>query len=145
MKYGTRLILVALVALTAVIIIAVVYYGLAATLETETAEGLNTALRLLGIVTALYAVNFVVAWRFASSWPIGMVRMLAWGVIAYLYLSGIVDILANDRSLIPEIIGLAEPRDGLSIAVLRGRLAAGVVGLIMACVAIGVGFEEKGS
>jgi hypothetical protein len=107
------------------------------------AEALDGASDGLVIATALYAVNWVIAWVYRRSWPVTLARSLVFAVVAYVGLSNAVDVFGEHRELAWQICGLAPVADHVLVAGLRAEAmcALGVLGL--SAIAISLGFEPR--
>ncbi len=138
MKLSTRLGIIAVWPLVAIIVLA-----LGDAPETSESIGpLLTAQRWLAGITVLYLANFVLAWRFAASWPVSMTRLLIWGLIGYICISEIVDLFGENEGLGAAIFSGRDLGDPALTASLKGQLVDWTIGLVMAVVCIGIGFEN---
>ncbi len=108
-------------------------------------DGVGLIRQWLAILSALYVINYVIAWKYRSSWPMTMGRILVWGAVAYLCISHTVDLFGERREMAWQIIGSDGPGSKELISLLRVRLAGWVVCLAMSLVCIGVGFEKDSS
>jgi len=142
MKFGVRLAIIAVGPLAAAIVILVVQ-NVQGSLPAGVAGPLKMAHRWLGIISVMYIVNYLIAWRFVSSWPIFMVRSLIWGLIAYLCMSNLVDVLGENSDIAWQILGAPGAAAREVLKGLRGELAIWSVALIMSAICIGVGFEKE--
>lgn len=108
------------------------------------AQGVGVGLirQWLAILSALYVINYVMAWKYRSSWPMTMGRILVWGAVAYLCISHTVDLFGEHREIAWQIVGSDGPGSEELIALLRARLAGWVVCLAMSLICIAVGFEK---
>ncbi len=143
MKFGIRIAIIALGPLAAVVVILLARHVQSA-LPTSVAGPLGIAYRWLGIISIMYIVNYLIAWRFIASWPIFMARSLVWGLIAYLCMSNLIDLFGENSALAWQILGAPGAEDSGVLKGLRGELAVWVVGLAMSAVCIGIGFEKEG-
>ena len=123
MKFGWRLVGIALLPIIALVVIVVgrTYFHL---LDTEAVEAVTQAHRWLAGIVVLYLVNYLLAWRFAESWRISMSRMLVFGLIAYLCISNIIDIFGMNDSLWRQILGSEPPEDAGVVVSIRLRISA---------------------
>ncbi|MCP4599697.1 MAG: hypothetical protein GY847_04020 [Proteobacteria bacterium] len=148
MKFEIRL---GIIACWPIIAVAVILLGRSSffSLPGDSVESLVSAHQWLAVITVLYIFNYLAAWRYSSSWPLSMSRMLLWAVIAYLCISNIIDLLGENWSIAGQILGLSGevPGDGGSAVVIemRWRLAVWAAALAMSCVCIGIGFEANGT
>ncbi|MCP4676565.1 MAG: hypothetical protein GY854_13830 [Deltaproteobacteria bacterium] len=142
MKFETRL---AVIAVGPLVAVAVILLGerSAQLLEANAAASLRSGHHWLAVITVLYLANFLVAWRFAQSWPITATRLLIWAVIAYLGISHLIDLLGNNSTLAWRALGVGNP-DGTPgrILELRARIATWGIILFMSIVCVAVGFES---
>ncbi len=105
-------------------------------------EGVGLIRQWLAILSALYVINYVVAWKYRSSWHMTMGRLLVWGAVAYLCISHTVDLFGENREMVWQIAGSDGPGSVEFISLLRARLAGWVVCLAMSLICIAVGFEK---
>ena len=95
------------------------------------------------VLSILYAVSFLVAWRYKASFTIAMSRMLIWAVIGYLGISHTVDLLGNHYEIIWQILDVAEGTAEASLlTAIRARLFVFTVIIAMAITSIAIGFES---
>lgn len=143
MKFGWRLAGIALMPIVGLLVIVVsrlyMYH-----LSAEAVELVSSTHRWLAMIIVLYLINFVVAWRYANSWRISMSRMLIFGVIAYLCISYVIDIIGNNDSLFRQIVGFSPPVDLGLVVSIRMRILSWFVGCCLSLVCIGLGFEMGG-
>jgi hypothetical protein len=99
------------------------------------------AVQWLGIVTVMYLVNHVIAWRYAKSWPIFVTRSLIWAVVAYLCISNIVDLFGLNYEISNQILGISSHGESPVLRSIRIRIGAQAIMLVMAIMCIGFGFE----
>jgi hypothetical protein len=111
-------------------------------LPTALATAVSTDHKWLGVTSLLYCANFVVAWRFRNVWTVSSTRMLVWGVIAYLGISHLVDLVGLNWDSISEIL-FGGNENPFAIGV-RARISAAAVVITMAVTCIAVGFESRG-
>jgi hypothetical protein len=97
----------------------------------------------LAVCATLFVVNYVIAWFHRFSWPMTMGRLLVWGLGAYLCISNLVDLFGANREEAWQIVGLEESAAPQLVASLRGNALGWSLCLIMAIVAIAVGFEKE--
>ncbi len=142
MKFGVRLVIIAAGPLAAAIVILAVQ-NVQGALPASVAGPLKIADRWLGIISVMYIVNYLIAWRFVSSWPVFMVRSLIWGLIAYLCMSNLVDLFGETSDLAWQILGAPGAATTDVLKGLRGELAIWSVALIMSVICIGIGFEKE--
>jgi len=105
-------------------------------------DGVGLIRQWLAILSALYVINYAIAWKYRSSWSMTMGRILVWGAVAYLCISHTVDLFGEHREMVWQIAGSDGPGSVEFIALLRARLAGWVVCLAMSLVCIAVGFEK---
>ncbi len=105
-------------------------------------DGVGLIRQWLAILSALYVINYAVAWKYRSSWHMTMGRLLVWGAVAYLCISHTVDLFGENREMVWQIAGSPGPGSAELISLLRARLAGWVVCLVMSLVCIAVGFEK---
>ena len=96
----------------------------------------------LALIALGYAASSLLAWFTRRSWNISLVRMLVWGLVAFLCISELVDLIGQHRELAWQILGADGGGDPVIIADLRWQLACWALGLLMSLTAIFVGFEE---
>jgi hypothetical protein len=108
-------------------------------------DGVGLIRQWLAILSALYTINYIIAWKYRSSWPMTMGRILVWGAVAYLCISHTVDLFGEHREVVWQIAGSDGPGSKELITLLRARLAGWVVCLAMSLVCIAVGFEKDAS
>jgi hypothetical protein len=142
MKFRTRFVFIAVWPLLAVWLI---LYGTnsMSSVSPSVGEPVMVAVQWLGIITIMYVINHVVAWRYAKSWPIFMTRALIWAVIAYVCISNIVDLFGMNDEISNQILGLTDGGEDPVLTGIRLQLAAQAVMLIMAVTCIGFGFESS--
>ena len=124
---------------------AVVLYArsLAKALPIDPAARLESASDGLAIAAGLYAVNWILAWVYRTSWPVTLARCLILAVVAYVGVSNLVDLFGENRALSWQILGTQPPVDALVVAGLRARAACSVVVIALSAIAIGLGFEPR--
>jgi hypothetical protein len=141
-SFGTRLIIIAVWPLVAV---ALVLFNRSAASAPAVAQAIGVSHQWLGILAGLYIGNFLVAWRFSGSWSNFLARSLIWGIIAYVCISNIIDLLGNNWDFAGQILGGTGGGDPGMITSIRARLGVWGVGLAMAATCIAVGFESNKS
>ncbi len=141
MQFRTRFAIIAVWPLLAVGVILVGWSGMSSA-PASVAEPAIAAIRWLGIVTVVYVANHIVAWRYAKSWSIFLTRALIWAVVAYVCISGIVDLFGINYEISKEILGLRDGGDPPLLKGIRVQIVAEGIMLIMAVVCIGLGFES---
>ncbi len=142
MKSRTRFVFIAVWPLLAVWLI---LYGAnsMSSVPPSVGEPAMVAVQWLGIITIMYAINHIIAWRYAKSWPIFVTRALIWAVIAYVCISNIVDLFGMNYKISNQILGLSDGREGPVLTGIRLQLGAQAIMLIMAVTCIGFGFESS--
>jgi hypothetical protein len=124
---------------------AVVLYARAAAkaLPIGSAEPLEDASDGLAIAAALYVANWILAWVYRTSWPVTLARCLVFAVVAYVGLSGLVDLFGEHRAIAWQIAGVDPVVDPLAVEGLRaqGLCSLAVIGL--SAIAISLGFEPR--
>ncbi len=143
MKFETRLAVIAVGPIMAVVVILLGDRS-AQVLGTDAAAMLRSGHHWLAAITVLYLLNFLIAWRFAQSWPISATRLLIWAVIAYLGISHLIDLFGNNSALAWRALGMGN-QDGASSRVieLRAQIATWGIILFMSIVCIAIGFESS--
>ena len=143
MKFETRLGIIAVGPIVAVVVILLGERS-SQFLGPDAAATLRSGHHWLTAITMLYLVNFLIAWRFAQSWPISAARLLIWAVIAYLGISHLIDLLGYNSALAWRALGIGN-QDGTSsrIVELRGQIATWGIILFMSIVCIAIGFESS--
>lgn len=142
MKFGFRLAIIALGPLAAMAVI-LLGRGVLPSLPGRVGEPLADAHGWLLIITVLYIINFLISWRFWASWPVFVTRALIWALIAYLCISNIVDLFGENSKIGWQILGAEGGGDRAVVTGLRGQLYSWAVGLAMAAICIGIGFESS--
>lgn len=140
MKLSTRIVFIAAWPLLALLTIVYGQSVLAAFPE-EPAREIAVLLKTLGVVSLLYLANYLIAWRYSMSWTVTVVRMLVWAVIAFFFVSEIVDLLGENWPIVSQILGLAAPQETVLISELRLKLVLLLFSLIISSVCIAIGFE----
>jgi len=125
--------------------VAVVLYARAAAraLPVPLSASIETAADGLSIAAALYAVNWVLAWVYRSSWPVTLGRCLVFAVVAYMGLSSLVDVFGESRGLGWQILGADAVSDTTLIHSLRVRAVCFGLMLGLSAICIGFGFEKR--
>jgi hypothetical protein len=142
MPIAARLALVAALALAACAAVAIAG-PLAASLPADLGGSVSDARHWLGGVAVLFAVNWVLAWRFASSWPLHVVRSLLFAVVAFLAVSGIVDIFGVNEAASAQILGLPGTANAALVSSLRARLGLWALVLALSCTCIAMGLAPR--
>lgn len=114
-------------------------------LAPEPAEALDRASDGLALVGAMFAANWIVAWIYRSSWPVTVARCLVFAVVAYVGVSELVDLFGENRDVAWQILGADPPADAAAVAGLRARGLSWLCVTGLAALAIGFGFEPRGS
>ncbi len=142
MSFATRLSIIVIWPLVAIAAVVLGRQALAGAPEEMLAE-LVGAHKWLGVITGLYVANFLLAWRYAGSWPVTLTRSLLWGLIAYLCLSFFIDIGGNNWADMKQILGGDGAAAPQTIASIRAGLAVWGCGLAMSATCIAIGFERQ--
>jgi hypothetical protein len=142
LRFSTRLAIVAASPLAAIFAIAIgrsMVRGLSLDVSMSLAISHNW---LIG-ATVFYLVNYLVAWKYANSWPISMSRMLIWSILAYICISNIVDIFGMHKEIAWQIVGVGSGGSPETLTGLRAHLSVWIVVLAMSVTCIAVGFETS--
>lgn len=112
-------------------------------LEGSLASDMGGAANWLAVCSALFVVNYAIAWHHRASWPVTMGRLLVWGLGAYLCISNLVDLFGQNREAVWQVFGAEGPAGEAEIAFLRGSVLGWGLCLAMSITAIAVGFERE--
>ena len=97
-------------------------------------------------VLVLYVLNAAAAWRFRDSYAVSAARMLLFAGAAFLSVSHGVDLVGENRALLPNLFGADTAAEQLPFVLqLQARLAATAAILTLSLTAIAVGFEASDS
>jgi hypothetical protein len=96
----------------------------------------------LAVIALAYAASYVLAWFTRNSWSISMVRLLLWGLVAFLCISEVVDLFGGHQDVGWQVVGAAGSGDPATIDGLRGQLLCWGLALLMSLTCVFVGFEE---
>lgn len=112
-------------------------------LDAGPGDALVAARRWLAALLGCYTVSAVVAWRLAGSWTVNLVRMLLWGVVAYLCLDQLIYLFGESDGAAWQIVGADGPLGAEEISIPRWRAVFWSVALGASITSIAVGFEKR--